>query len=371
MANGIKEKYEEHKEKIKKKWEDQKDKKMLLACIIFIFFISLILWKLFDNLWIAIPIGLSMSLFALIWFDLFGIAGKIFPSDFTPIKKLIYTGNLCAFLVITFTLGTSANYNQISRKNSLDERFRSGTELLSKEKFYPNLSGISILKEVAKEANKGGSEEKKYVEKICKILCIFIQDYSSDFKEKGKMGNESDEYKRIVVFQEIVDALSDPVFKKNRLLLSRADLRNLERLGSLNLKEADLKNADLKWADLKWADLTGADLTNADLSYHKSLNGANFSHAILNGANFHFADISGVNFEKSDLSNANLIQTNMRNTNFKDAIMYYAKVHHINLNKVNEHTNFEGAMLNHAEVSSRILGAKNINIDSTTIVLNQ
>ena len=355
-----------------KTWINTNKKKIIFYFSIFIaFLICFLYWKS----WYLLVI-ISVVVFAIasiiVWLDPFPtLTEKIFKKgkegEYPLGKRLKDAGLLGGIFIAIFTLGVYAFNNEINQKNHLDDRFRDGTISLEDGAFSVKLSGISILKEVVNEAkNKGGEIEKKYIDNVYKVLCIFMQEYTLNQKNE----NESEDMKRRFIFGKVIEilAISQP---KDSLDLSNCNLGDLDlrELGKKSLRKANLKNANLTNADLRWTDLTDADLTGANLSSETKLKGVKFNKETkLKEVNFSYTNLSNVNFNGADLSYANFKKANICGTNFANTKLYYADFSNINLDDVNQETNFKDAKMGNAKISRRILGAKDINTNKAIVV---
>ncbi len=116
-------------------------------------------------------------------------------------------------------------------------------------------------------------------------------------------------------------------FQGNQAHLSFANLRMAE-LNHADFSRANLHHANLWCADLFKADLSGANLLLANLNRaflpYAKLRGADLTYAKLNRAYLEGADLEGADLEGADLEGTDLTGC-----------------------KVNEQTNFYGAMYNH------------------------
>lgn len=119
--------------------------------------------------------------------------------------------------------------------------------------------------------------------------------------------------------------------------LGHLDLRNLDSLAGIslreavltgsdlqgiNLTEANLQGAVLKNTNLKSADLKGIKLQNADLTdakiYDADLSGAKLQHAVLGEAQLQYSDLTGAKLAEATLVRANLLDSNLKNAKLHD-----------------------------------------------------
>jgi phosphatidylinositol-3-phosphatase len=117
-----------------------------------------------------------------------------------------------------------------------------------------------------------------------------------------------------------------------------------------DLKGADLAAYNLSGDDLEYADLQGADLQEADLA------GANLQYADLAGANLQGADLAGAHLQYTNLAGADL-----EGAGFEGADLRFADLMGAALTGFGpvDHTNFDGANLDNAELTGAVCGKPN------------
>ena len=175
---------------------------------------------------------------------------------------------------------------KILQKQSRDNRFSSGVELLGNTNESARIGGAFNLYFLAKEL-------KEYRKPACEILCAHIrtitnkQEYKIKYTEKP-----SDE------IQTILDIL----FKEDYgLIFDNCDKNLVEAiLIGAKLSEGTLSNVNLKFS---------------------VLNNVNFYKATLNNVRFHKATFSKVDFGSAKLSNVEFFRATISNVDFNSAIL--------------------------------------------------
>jgi hypothetical protein len=106
-----------------------------------------------------------------------------------------------------------------------------------------------------------------------------------------------------------VDRQELEIFLKNRKLVEKVDLRNVDLIGA-DLTDVELDNCDMRGANfsnsnLRYANLSNSNLTCANLNY-AALRGANLSGCNLSDVNLRFTDLRFAELKGANLCHANL-----------------------------------------------------------------
>ena len=189
-----------------------------------------------------------------------------------------------------------------SVKSHLNDRYKTGTELLGNSVLSIRIGGIYTL------ANLADEYPKLYHIQVMKLFCSTVRSHPHDTSEPD---NKSETKDKTVQVREDIQEIMTIVGKRTK-----------ERI-------KDERDAGyclyLRYANLPVADLSGADLSNADLI----------------GANLYLAKLSKANLFKADLMGANLRQANLIEANLEKARIISAILSSADLSDVKGLTQYE------------------------------
>ena len=183
----------------------------------------------------------------------------------------------------------------IGGANLFNDRLSRAIEAIGHESLTIRNSGLRLLHNLGKEAQKNGQADSDDHKLIVKILHGYIRDRAI-LPEKPKNGSlpepeESKERVDIVLGIELLFELVPPA-ERDEVTLDNLDFRGL----IFNLKQ-DLQNVNLGDANLEGANLGDANLQDAEL-WGASLREAKLGDADLKGTKLNNADISKARFPK-------------------------------------------------------------------------
>ena len=176
-------------------------------------------------------------------------------------------------------------------QSHLNDRYKTGTELLGDSVLSVRIGGIYILAKLA-------DEHPEYHIEVMKLFCFTVRFPPHD---KAEPDNKSETKDKMVQVREDIQEIMTIVSKRKKERIKderEADYR-------LYLRGANLTVADLSGADLSKADLIGANLYLANLSK---------------------ADLTRADLMSADLRKANLIEANLEKARITSAILSSANL---------------------------------------------
>ena len=227
----------------------------------------------------------------------------------------------------------------LSLRNSRNDRFQRGIEMLGSPELFVRLGGIYALRILMKE-----HPEELYIPTV-ELLCAFLRNPV----------NPSEVTSGSRVRQDIQTALE--------VIIGRTEAEiTLEKARGFRL---DLRNANLQYAELSGVDFSGTNLEGAILS-GTNISGANLSEAVLDGA-----DLSRANCRKSNLRKASLVATNMYHVSVDESDFSGANIDRVDCNEGSFHKTtfarariqnctFKGALLYKADLTRTYLSFGNM-----------
>ena len=261
-------------------------------------------------------------------------------------------GNILAAVAALALVWQISRQNDIAEdRNAIDIFSRALEQLGNKDSIIVRQGGVAIMKRLAENARKKGNQEEKMM--LIAVLASFVRSQAPLVKES----DVKDRRERVDMEDAIKSLASIAKGKEEReeVDLSRADLRNLRLLGTLNLSYFNFTFADLSGASLLGTDLSGASLWHANLSgaslwrvdlggarlresdlsrarlLGTDLSGADLKEANLSGADLFQADLSGAILFQADLSGASLVQADLRGVSLVQADLSGARLWRVDL----------------------------------------
>ena len=222
-------------------------------------------------------------------------------------------------------------------QSHLNDRYKTGTELLGDSVLSVRIGGIYILSKLANE------RPELYHIHVMNLFCFTVRFPPHDKSEQDNKPETEDKTVKVREdIQEIMTIVSKR--KKERIKEERDENYRLDLRGA-NLSEASLRKANLSEADLTLANLSGAKLKEANLSKALLIE-AKLAKADLRKANLSEADLREAKLAKADLRKANLSEAYLEGTNLSGAKLSRA--------------NLSGAKLSEADLSGAELIAANL-----------
>ena len=245
-------------------------------------------------------------------------------------------------------------------QSNLNDRYKTGTEMLGKCVLSVRIGGIYAL------ANLADERPKLYHIQVMKLFCFTVRFPPPD---KSEPDNKSEPEDKTVKVREDIQEIITIIGQRKK---KRTKKETIERKANyhLDLRDAKLSGANLEKADLSETILFKADLSGANLE-KANLSGADLGAAKLSEADLTLANLSGAYLEEANLSEALLIEAKLLGAHLEETNLSGAKLIKANLSGAKlEKANLSGADLSGADLKeaadlsrSNLSGAKLIKAD--------
>ena len=337
--------------------------------------------------YLVLPIVFLAKLTSLLWRWLH--MGEMTNNSEVIRNIFLVVGGMAALLIANWRSRTADKHQKTAHLQQkkeaqarLNERFKSGSEMLGDEETVVCMSGITILEQLSKE------KPKKFHLQVVNLLGNFIK-YPKKDANKAVVAQAQEALKAIgrrtsKHIRKYSKSTSSPVdISRSNLDDIRLNQGNFEGinfwrstfrnaiidkskfastfLARTNFNHAsfidvDFSNSNLAFTNISYANLKNVKFINAKLLrakfMHSKFKQANFSNSFANFSKFLHATLIEANFSDASLENANFFNANLTKATFTNASLKGAKLREADL----QSADFRGVDLSGANLS----GAKNL-----------